>query len=243
MTARDTEALLSFYEKLGFPRDPARRAAIWQGFTIVAFMDFQPEPCINFRGPSITETGLELARRGYSLHHGFAPTEQVRGDGTGGFFVYDPDGHRMFFNTHAPERPSYDAWKDGTLGPDEGSLRDRNEMSAPETLPLGDLVICLDVTDLAASVSFYLGMGFKVAAQSPASATLSSRPARANRYYFPVRLRQADEPRYSFGFLCADVEGVCAEIERRGVEIITTEDGPAFVDPDGNRVTLLPALP
>jgi hypothetical protein len=31
------------------------------------------------------------------------------------------------------------------------------------------------------------------------------------------------------------VVGVCAEIEKRGVEIITTAHGPAFVDPDDNR--------
>jgi len=53
-----------------------------------------------FRGPSITTTGLELARRGYALD-GALESTNVQGDGTGAFMVYDPDGHRMFFNTHA----------------------------------------------------------------------------------------------------------------------------------------------
>ena len=60
------------------------------------------------------------------------------------------------------------------------------------------------------------------------------------RYYQRV-LRQADESRYAFGFLCADVKGVSAEIAAPGIEMIATSDGPTFVDPDGNRVTLFPA--
>ena len=42
---------------------------------------------------------------------------------------------------------------------------------------------------------------------------LFSQPIVENRYAFPIRLRQANESRYAFGFLCADVEGVSAEIE------------------------------
>lgn len=43
------------------------------------------------------------------------------------------------------------------------------------------------------------------------------------------------------GFLCADVGGVSAEIEARGIPMLDTPDGPTFVDPDGNQVTLFPA--
>ena len=92
-----------------------------------------------------------------------------------------------------------------------------------------------------ASVSFYQGMGFGIIDQTPASVTNFSPPARENRHAFPIRLRQADEPRYAFDFLCADVEGVSAEVEARGIEMIATSDGPTFVDPAGNRVTLFPA--
>jgi len=40
----------------------------------------------------------------------------------------------------------------------------------------------------------------------------------------PLRLRQGAEPRYSFGFFRADVQGVCDAIKARGIEIITTSD-------------------
>jgi catechol 2,3-dioxygenase-like lactoylglutathione lyase family enzyme len=243
MTAQDTEAVTRFYERLGFVRDPELPGMVRQGWNVIAFFDFQPQPCINFRGPSVLATGFELAKRGYSLKHGFASITHIRDDEAGGFFVYDPDGHRIFFNTHAGERLGYEAWKNGTMEPGASNHHERNTMDAPVSLPLGDLVVCLDVTDLDASVRFYRGMGHEIIDQTPVSATLFTRPARENRYSFPTRLRQADEPRYSFGFLCADVEGVCALIEERGIEIITTSDGPAFVDPDGNRVTLFPALP
>jgi len=241
MTASNTEAVLSFYERLGFVRDTATPTVVRQGWTEIAFFDFQPQPCIHLWGPSILATGLELGRRGYALHHGYASTTHVQGDEAGGFFVYDPDGHRMFFFGNPSDRPIYDAWKNGTHEPDTGGPRERGEMAAPVDLPLGDLVVCLDVTDLDASLAWYRGMGFEVTDDTPASATVFSPPARENRYAFPIRLRQADEPRYSFGFLCDDVERVSDSIGARGIDIVPTPDGPAFVDPDGNCVRLLPA--
>ncbi len=210
---------------------------------MIGFLDFQPQPCINFRGQSIVESALELARRGYSVANGQVEATHIQSDGTGGFMVYDPDGHRMFFNTHAPELPDYEAWKNGTLKPGEGShYNTRDTMLTPVTLPLGDLVVCLDVKDLSASADFYRGMGFELVDRTPEAATLFPRPVRETRYTFPVRLRQAVEPRYSFGFHCPDVDGVANEIRARGIDMISTPDGHAFVDPDENIVTLLPAM-
>jgi catechol 2,3-dioxygenase-like lactoylglutathione lyase family enzyme len=184
------------------------------------------------------------------LADGRVEVKHVQANEAGGFMVYDPDGHRMFFNTHSAEREPYEAWTNGTLpnrraarGWNVGATVQQNTSEVPVTLPLGQLVVCLDVKDLDASVSFYRGMGFEIIDdQTPVSVTLFSRPARENRLAFPVRLHQAEAPRYSFGFLCEDVDGICNEIKARGIEIITTSDGPAFVDPDGNCVTLFPAL-
>lgn len=250
MTAQNTGSVIRFYKQLGFvhdPRvtndpDPETSGVVSQGRNVLAFLDFQPQPCINYRGPSILETGVELARRGYVLADGRVETNHIRGDETGGFMVYDPDGHRMFFNTHAPERPVYEAWKNGILEPGAGSHHEQNPVDVPESLPLGQLVVCLDVTDLNASTSFYRGMGFAFIDQSQNSAMLFSRPARKNRYAFPLRLQLATEPSCSFGFLCSNVESVSAAIKARGIEITTTSDGPAFVDPDGNCVRLFEAF-
>jgi hypothetical protein len=84
-------------------------------------------------------------------------------------------------------------------------------------------------------------MGFEIIDQTPGKAMLFLQPIVENRCVFPIWLRQADEPRYACGFLCADVEGVSAEIEARGIPMLDTPDGPTFVDPDGNQVTLFPA--
>ena len=60
------------------------------------------------------------------------------------------------------------------------------------TVPLGDLVVCLDVTDLDANVSFYQGMGFEIIDQTPGKAMLFLQPIVENRCAFPIWLRQAD---------------------------------------------------
>ncbi len=232
MPTRDTDVALTFYERLGFVRSDWP-GMIGQGANRLSFFDFLEDRFINYRGSSILATGVEFAKRGYPLYQGSELTDHIRADEAGIFFIYDPDGHSMMFNTDAPDRLRYDAWLDGTEPPGEDGI--------PVTLPLGDLVVCLDVTGLNASVSFYQGMGFEIIDQTPASVTIFSPPAREDRSAFPIRLRQADESQYSFGFLCADVAGVSAEIEARGIEMISTSDGPTFVDPDGNRVTLFHA--
>ncbi|MBT3269761.1 hypothetical protein HN371_21630 [Candidatus Poribacteria bacterium] len=232
MPTRDTEAAVSFYERLGFVRDEFP-GLVSQGGNIIAFFDFLDEPFINYRGPSILATGVEFAKRGYPLYHGSSLTDHIRADEAGTFLIHDPDGHSMMFNTDAPDRLRYDAWLDGTEPPGEDGT--------PVTVPLGDLVVWLDVTDLDASVSFYQGMGFGIIDQTPTSVAIFSQPARDDPSALPIRLREADEPRYALGFLCGDVEGVSAEIEARGIQMLDTSDGPAFVDPDGNRVTLFRA--
>jgi len=167
--------------------------------------------------------------------------DEVPGRRERGEWFEDPDGHVHFFNTHAPERAAYDAWVNGTLAPGTGNHHTRNTMLDPVNLPLGKLVACLGVTNLDESVSYYRGMGFSIIDQGPDSATLFSRPAREDRYAFPLRLRRGAGPEFSFGFLCENVDGVCASIEERGIDMVSTLDEPAFVDPDGNCLTLCTA--
>ena len=245
MQTADTEKAIAFYQRLGFRTTDAQNM-LEQGFTIIPFMDWLRVPCLNFRGPSILATGSELAKRGYELMGLDTEGEQVRrdhlqNDEAGFFSVYDPDGHHLFFNTHLDERMSYDAWKEGEAA--QGVSQQRTEVDVPVQLELGDLVVCLEVTDLPTSVSFYRGMGFAVIGEAEDTATLFAAPARRNPHAFPLRLRQAKTPRFTFGFHCSDVEGVRASIEALGIEMVSTPDGPAFTDPDGNRVALLSASP
>ncbi|MBD3648950.1 MAG: hypothetical protein HUJ31_16210 [Pseudomonadales bacterium] len=245
MMAKNLDVLGRFYERLGFVRDSKRPQVIRQGWTVIAFLDFQPQACVNFRGASIVDLAFEFAKRGYSLSDGDAQIDSVPSDGSGAFFVYDPDGHRMFFNTHPHERERYEAWKNNALAEAKnseawnvGANIEQNTNDVPMSIPFGRLVASLDVGDLQQSLDFYGGLGFDCIERTEDSATVYSKPWRPNRYEVPVKLRASSEGRFSFGFLCEELDDATAELERRGVDLHNTAFGPAFEDPDGNVITL-----
>ena len=254
MMLEHTQELFRFYQRIGFTLNPTRPNNVINGWTVVGFLDFQRQSCINYRGPSVVETAFELARRGYPVANGLtdagaALATHVQGNGAGSVSVPDPDGHHLFFNTHLRERVVYDAWLRGELQHERsikafnvGGTEDQNEKDYPVTLPLGDLAACLSARDLAASVGFYEGMGFTVLDRTSTSALVFSEPARENKFAFPIHLSEEKEPSFSFGFLCDDVAGISKELEDRDVDLISTAYGPAFVDPDGNVVTLFEPL-
>jgi len=58
---------------------------------------------------------------------------------------------------------------------------------------------------------------------------------------FPLHLRQSAVARFGIGFCCADLDTARKRIEMRGIEVVSTDQGPAFVDMDGVQIGLLPA--
>lgn len=114
-------------------------------------------------------------------------------------------------------------------------------MAVDVNVALGQLVLCLDVKDLAAAVRFHQELGFDLQNHSDDSATLCSLPPHVyeDPYGFPIRLRQAHSSNLRLAFFCDDVAGVADSIRKLGIEVLESSDGASFVDPDARRVVLM----
>lgn len=240
MPTADVEVSAAFYRKLGFSRrDDDGDYLFHQGFVTIAFMDWLKEPCINFRGPSVLATGSALSRRGFEIlgidyQANRVARRELPIDEGGMFSLTDPDGHHLFFNTHAgEERDAYEAWRRGAPGTNP---QERPDESTPAEMDLGRLVVCLDVTDLERSVAFYRRLGFRVIAQARDATTLWADPARPNPRTFAIRLQRAGKPAFAFGFV---LPAAALRILSERVPTRRTDGRSEFTDPDGHRITLL----
>ncbi|MGE4607665.1 MAG: VOC family protein [Myxococcota bacterium] len=252
VNAADVDETAAFYERLGFRSTgldaPKIRRSVAHGSTILTFMSFLERPLINYRGASIHALITELAARGFEILNLDQSAQLLMLDENGeplpdnecgAFSIIDPDGNEMFFNTHPPERAPYkdQNWlSDPILAVEIARVRD-------EGIGLGDLLMCLDIKDLAASVRFYEELGLDVLHSTADSTTLGSLHPHGlqNPTAFPIRLHQAPVADARFSFRCDDAETVAASIRRLGINVVATRDGPAFVDPDDRRVVLMPA--
>ena len=244
--ANPREATCEFYRRLGFQPDPEdaraepnpqREAVLSNGQARVFFMDFvkkSPEHAItgapiNFRGANVREIATELSRRGFPLP-GLA---ELPTTGSGAFLVMDPDDNGIFFNTHPPEVAEYARW----------TLNKPAVEPIEVELPLGTIMVCYDVTDLQKSTQFYKDLGLQLADTAHETAVFTAIPPHATPEQVPesfhLRLRQAKVASQDLAFLCQDPGAVAAEITKRGIEMVDAEEGPAFVDPQGRKVTLL----
>lgn len=250
LNAADVDETATFYERLGFRATgvdaPGLRRTLIQGRTVLTFMSFLRRPLVNFRGASIHALVTKLAKRGFQIvdHNLPDPELQLMLDDDGeplpdnecGYFtVTDPDGNEVFFNTHPPERAPYIA----------ASWLTDPALVADVSIPLGKLVLCLGVKDLATSVRFYQELGFDLLDRGADTATLGALPPHVDEdpNGFPLELRQAVTADATLAFRCGDSEGVVATLRELGVELETTPDGSAFVDPDGRRIALTSAPP
>ncbi len=203
-------------------------------------MDFLQDLLVNPRGVNVVEVAGQLSSRGLEpVSHtpgggGLVPITELPADGSGAFTVFDPDGNPVFFNTHPPELTEYAQWK---------AERPEPSMDVPVTLPLGQLVVCFDVKDLAASTRFYRDLGFELAAETEDSATFTALPPHTTTALapsaYPVLLRRAETAKAHLAFRCEDPKAVAASIRALGIDVEETPHGPAFLDPDGRRVALL----
>jgi catechol 2,3-dioxygenase-like lactoylglutathione lyase family enzyme len=242
----DVDRTAAFYQRIGFRPTgvdaPKLRKTLVQGRTILTFMSFLDSLLINYRGASIHAVATELAGRGFEIvgHNRPHPELQLMLDENGeplpdnecgDFTVIDPDGNPIFFNTHPPERAPHEA---------RNWLSDP-AMAADVTIPLGQLVLCFDVKDLATSLRFYQELGLSDLARTADSATMDSLhpQVRDDANGFPIRLRQAPAADQRLAFRCEDVDAVAASLRALGIEVLETLDGPAFVDPDDRRVSLM----
>ena len=112
------------------------------------------------------------------------------------------------------------------------------------SLPLGRQVLCYDVKDLEKSSQFYQRMGMQLAETTDDSATFTAIPPHATAAQletsYLLRLRQANESGQGLAFICEDPAAISAEIQKRDIPMVETQYGPAFIDPQGRQVALIP---
>jgi catechol 2,3-dioxygenase-like lactoylglutathione lyase family enzyme len=243
------EPTTEFYARLGFrfvsPSDPR---TVRQGESRFFFMEFVEKSLtqvvtntpLNFRGGNLREIATELSRRGFEPKAASPNMQQVvdltemPADGCGAFILYDPDQNGTFFNTFPAELMDYARWTR-----DKTPTQPASEVS----LPLGRLVLCFDVRDLEKSSQFYQRLGMQLADTTDDSATFTAIPPHATTAQletsYLLRLRQARESGQGLAFICEDPAAVSAAIQKRGIPMMETRYGPAFVDPQGRQVALM----
>lgn len=252
------EPTTEFYARLGFrfvsSPDPTSPMGIHshrtmrQGESRLFFMEFVEKSLtqavtntpMNFRGGNMRELASELSRRGFEPKtaspntRGDVDLTELPVDGGGGFLLYDPDQNGTFFNTFPAELIDYARWTR-----DKTPMRPASEVS----LPLGRLVLCFDVKDLEKSSQFYQRMGMQLAETTDDSATFTAIPPHATAAQldttYLLRLRQAKESGQGLAFICEDPAAVSAAIQKRGIPMMETQYGPAFIDPQGRQVALI----
>jgi len=220
-----------------------------QGESQLFFMEFVEKSLtqavtntpMNFRGGNMRELASELSRRGFEPKtaspntRGDVDLTELPADGGGGFLLYDPDQNGIFFNTFPAELIDYARWTR-----DKTPTRPASEVS----LPLGRLVLCFDVKDLEKSSQFYQRMGMQLAETTDDSATFTAIPPHATAAQletsYLLRLRQANESGQGLAFICEDPAAISAEIQKRDIPMVETQYGPAFIDPQGRQVALIP---
>jgi catechol 2,3-dioxygenase-like lactoylglutathione lyase family enzyme len=219
-----------------------------QGESQLFFMEFVEKSLtqvvtntpLNFRGGNLREIATELSRRGFEPKTASPGMKRVvdltelPADGWGAFILYDPDQNGTFFNTFPAELIDYAGWTR-----DKTPSRPASEVS----LPLGRLVLNFDVKDLEKSSQFYQRMGMQLAETTDDSATFTAIPPHATaaqlETMYLLRLRQAKESGQGLAFICKDPEAVSTAIQKRGIPMVETEYGPAFIDPQGRQVALI----
>jgi predicted lactoylglutathione lyase len=251
----DLPATDVFYEKLGFTSkkdlSPAQQAGnrfLRQGTTALAFFNFIKFPNVNYRGASIHAMATELTRHGFQcwgLNHRGPETQlfldedgnELPDNEAGAFTIFDPDGYKLFFNTHPPEREPYE---NNQWAVDHHMAAELAKGGEPA---LGKFIFRIDVADLAASRDFYERMGL-AAEDAPDGAVdiVGQHPhMRQEPTTFPVRLRQADTPGAALLFRSDDPASVADSLRASGVEVEDGPDGPTLTDPNGQKLVLVSA--
>jgi catechol 2,3-dioxygenase-like lactoylglutathione lyase family enzyme len=262
----DVDGSTAFYESLGFKSTgfnvPGDSRTVVQGRNQLAFFDFYEYRNVNFRGPDIPKLATELALQGFKIEtnmvwdetrqefrHQVADKDKAKAQllvqqfpdaaECGAFVVFDPDGFDLFFNTNPGERGPYERSQSNPIFSDEeGWPPDFSADRVPVSLPLGELVICLDVRDAAQTIEFYTKLGLSMAEQTHRLTRLSYE-LNGVKMGPDYVIREAAQKDLRFGFMCQDQEAAAHRFQSLGIDIDTVADGFMFSDCDGKRIELL----
>ena len=250
----DLDATVAFYEKLGFTSNevlsPAQQAEVRflrQGTTAFAFFSFYDHPNVNYRGASIHAMATELTSRGFQcwgLNQRGPESELFLDDDgkglpdneAGAFTILDPDGYKLFFNTHPPEREPYE---NNQWAVDEHMSAELDKHgNAP---PIGNFIYRIDVADLDTSREFYENMGLRAEEAGDGSVDVTAQQPHMlqDPTRFPIRLRQAEEPGATLLLRSDDPTAVAESLRSAGVDVEDGPDGPTITDPNGQKLILV----
>lgn len=234
------EETVAFYGGLGFAPvgedAPGLRVSLANGDDALTFMTFLDANVINFRGVHIHRLMDEILAAGVDVTgYNEMPDQQplmldetgepLPDNECGHFTVHDPDGHELFFNTHPHEREPFEA------AMAEAGLE---KARAASHQALGQLVYCLDVTDLDASLAFYETLGLRVLRDTGVAWITPADRHRA--IHFVLQLRESERAGSLLRFYGAIASGDTLQEQGFSRKAI----GWAGVDPDGRRLELLP---
>ena len=101
------EAAIEFYTRLGLELLEDRRTDRWavvgssaRNYSLSLFQGHIDSNLLNFRGGNVFELAAEFERRGLEL----ASPAKTEADGSDSCELIDPDGFKVYFNTHRSER-------------------------------------------------------------------------------------------------------------------------------------------
>jgi catechol 2,3-dioxygenase-like lactoylglutathione lyase family enzyme len=248
LPAADFEAATDFYKKIGFIAVGGQPEHGWlvmgAGHCEINPMKGLDSVWINFRGADIAGLAEELKARGFSLrdHNTFDPEkwpkelwhgpdgQTLPPTGSGDFFIDDPDGNVLYFDTVPVERVRSAAGKLHSSPGFDGDWRE----GQPQ---LGSFELLIRVRHLAASREFYQKLGLGVIGTDNETILMGGKDG-ASGQTTRIRLRLSDTPGCVLRFVGAD-----PKLEERftaaRLKPVRSESKLILNSPDGQRLKFL----
>jgi len=211
LPAKDFQASTEFYKKVGFIAVGGQPEHGWivmgAGRCEINPMKDLPGVWLNFRGGDIDKLRAELKSRGFTVRDGghFEPDKwpdelwhtaegaALPAAGSGDFYIDDPDGNVIYFDTVPIELPRYLGGKPQASPGYDGAWRE----GQPN---LGRFELLLKVNHLGASREFYQHLGLEVIGGDNETVLLAGKGESHTR----IRLRQSDTPGIVLRFVDVD---------------------------------------
>jgi catechol 2,3-dioxygenase-like lactoylglutathione lyase family enzyme len=241
----DFEASVSFYKKVGFIPVGGQPEHGWlvmgAGHCEINPMKGLDSVWINFRGADVPALREELKSRGFTPRDGgnFEPEkwpaelwhtgdgQALPAAGSGDFFLDDPDGNVIYFDTVPIELPRYRAGKPQASPGYDGEWREGQPR-------LGSFELLIKVTHLMASKEFYQRLGLEVIGGDSETVLLAGKGTSHTR----IRLRQSGTPGFVLRFVGAD-PGLGEKFTQVQLKPVRSENKLILNSPDGLRLKFL----
>lgn len=226
LSVKDINISFKFYSKLDFQIVEGKLEENWLviehgNLRLGLYQDGQGETTLNFRGANVNAISKLLIDSKVGVE-----TSKIFENGTGSINLKDPDGYRIFFDTHETELE---------LGRNY-EFDSNNIYQITPRLILGRTDLCLDVSDIQKSAEFYLNLGLR-----KVQGNIEEKWIILSQGNLRLGLFESPSTNITINFRGGDVEKIYNKLKNDGVEFKdsfnTEEDGStgaSLYDPDGN---------